>query len=360
VDTPRQRQADFATPGHQTGEALSLDRRPDALSWDYRTAFAPGPRAVGDAGAGLLSRAWRATADDEGAVRLARANDAGNAWEAETVLFAYAGAPIVELGMAFEQNGRPVVCAERPTGAGGAPEVWLYWFKPVQAAFVFEPVAAGRTPRLLMDEPAAPYDSDVLLFYVSDAADRVEVRQQRDGYGVGLATSVTGVAQLRLEGAAKARSGAVQLRYSVRDPDTGGYALRIAETPPYPVRMETEGVTASAVPVAAALVQTTLAVDGGAEGVVPTAFPAQASVVDVLRDQVQPADDAVAVSHAPVSAQLVETTRQPALATEDAVTAVHQPLIATLTLVVLAAPDMAPEGVGAGIPTVMQATLESA
>lgn len=237
---------ELASPRHATDPGLSLDRRPDAVSWDGLTAFAQGPRALGDAAAGASARAWRARVSG-GTVHLARASAAGTAWEAETTLFSTTGAPVEEVDVGFDQNANVVVCAQRATGAGGTPEVWLYWFNPLpdQRRYVFERVGAGRTPRVLLDAPEDPQDSDLLLFYVTEPGGVLALRQQRDRYAVEYATPLAGAAGLFLEDVAKLRDGRVRAVCSLRDAAMGKWSLQSVESTLYPYLLR-ESFTASA------------------------------------------------------------------------------------------------------------------
>jgi hypothetical protein len=228
-----QTRTEFATATHALAGGTSLDRRPDALSWDYLTAYSAGPRAVADASGGPAGRVWRARADG-GSVRLARAAEGNAGWEAETLVFAAEGAAIAELDLAFDQNARVVVCAERPTGAGGTPEVWLYHYDSRTARHELRNLGPGRNPRVLLDNPFESSESDVLLFYVSDAADALVFRVQREHYLAERATPVTGVANYFLEEVARDRGGRMQVIGSVRDPATGRYTLRLLESSLYP------------------------------------------------------------------------------------------------------------------------------
>lgn len=233
MSTVRQLQGEFAGPGHAAGPGVSLVRRPDALSPDYRTDFAPGPRALGDAGAGLRDRPWRARAAP-GGVWLARASDAGTAWEAEVSLLTHTGAPIDEVGLAFDQNGRATVAAERATGPGGAPEVWLLSYDPVAAAHTFTRLGAGRTPRVVMDQPQSA-ESEMLVFYVSDAADGVVLRRQRDRYAAEHPTPIGGAAGLFLEAAVWDGAGRLRLFLARRDPASSSHALLERASTLYPL-----------------------------------------------------------------------------------------------------------------------------
>jgi hypothetical protein len=197
----RDRQGEFETAGHSTAGA-STERRPDAISLDYLTAHTLGPAANEDITSGLVARVWRARHEATpggGRVLLARANaDVGEevtAYEAEVELFTYAGAEIVELDVAFDQAGAPIVITERPTGAGGAPELWLYWYDPFAADQVFSLVGPGRTPRCLLDDPGDLSQSDIVLVYINEdagATGAVCYRQQRDRYLIEYVTPIVG------------------------------------------------------------------------------------------------------------------------------------------------------------------------
>lgn len=237
-----ERQADFQT-GNDEYTGTSSTRRPDAISLDYLTAFCVGPEAEGDASLGLFRRAWRVRCVNDaggGTVYLSRSSalvpEAG-VWEAETELLVFAGAAVLEVDVAFEQAGRAVVCMERATGAEGAPEVWLYWYDPRIPGFTLENLGAGRNPRILLDNPENPAESDVLLFYISDPNDRLEMRQQGEFYATVHATPIENVAQVYCEEVAFARDNRLHVVLSVRDVASGRYALAALESAPYPVRM---------------------------------------------------------------------------------------------------------------------------
>lgn len=240
-------QADFQT-GADLYAGTSSDRRPDAISLDYLTAFCVGPEAVGDASLGLARRAWRVrcvNGGGGGSVYLARSSvtvdetrgGAAGVWEAEVELFAFLGAAALEADVAFEQAGRAVVCLERETGAAGAPEVWLYWFDPRVPGFVLESLGAGRNPRILLDDPESPAESDVLLFYISDPNDRLEMREQGEFYATPHATPIENVANVHCEEVAFATDNRLHVVLSVRDVVGGRYALARLESAPYPVRL---------------------------------------------------------------------------------------------------------------------------
>lgn len=176
--------ADFAK-GHLTAN-LSITKRPDAVTFDYLVGFSLGPIALGDVSLGIISHSWYARADNANkVVWMARRNDANNAWLPETILFHFSGEDIEEVDFAFEQAGRPVVCAERLVA--GVREVWLYWFDPFLGAFTFVKFDNGRTPRVVLDNPPDTSNSDVQFFYLKTAVGLV-VRTQHEAYATAHAT----------------------------------------------------------------------------------------------------------------------------------------------------------------------------
>lgn len=236
-----ERQAEFQT-GDDEYAGTSSTRRPDAISLDYLTAFSMGPEAEGDASLGLFRRGWRVRCENGeggGTVYLARSSvllGEEGVWEAETELLVFEGAAALEVDVAFEQSGRAVVCMERGTGADGAPEVCLYWYDPRIPGFTLENLGLGRSPRIVLDNPENPAESDVLLFYISDPNDRLELRQQGEFYAVPHATPIENVAQVHCERVALARDNRLHVILSVRDVASGRYALAVLESAPYPVR----------------------------------------------------------------------------------------------------------------------------
>lgn len=239
----RERQPEFATPTHEVVGA-SIIRRPDAISLDYLTAHTLGPIAVADPSRGLVARAWKAWTPDGYEVRLAGANGAGDAWTYEVLLFTIddGGPPILELDIAFEQNGQPVVCLERATGVGGASEVWIWFYDPTVPGMVLRNFGAGRTPRALLDRPIEIADSDAVVFYVADHLGRIAYRQQRDRYAVEIPTPFEATEDTFLEDAAKMQDRRVVLILSERDQISGTYSLRTATTTLFPLAADTEAV----------------------------------------------------------------------------------------------------------------------
>jgi hypothetical protein len=167
---------------HQIIGPGSIDRRPDTFSANYLFAHAWGPVALSDFSKGLLNRPWRIRADNATkTVYLARANDANDAWEAETVVFTWTGIDLIEMDACFDQQGRIFVCAERASGSGGASEIWAYYFDSLLGQYTFVAKTAGRTPKCVLDDVVDTTLGDVLLFYVNPASG-VCWRQQRDRY----------------------------------------------------------------------------------------------------------------------------------------------------------------------------------
>lgn len=169
----------------ETSGNLSLTKRPDAIAFENHTAFSLGPVAIGDVSQDIVNFSWYIRADNAGkAVYIARQTDDNTGWLPEVELFTFIGVDIEEIDLAFEQAGRPLVCASRKTGAGGAEEVWIYWFSPTTSAFEFDFFGEGRTPRCLIDNPLDITDSDIMIFYINDTIGGVCYRQQRDRYGI--------------------------------------------------------------------------------------------------------------------------------------------------------------------------------
>jgi hypothetical protein len=171
-------------------------------------------------------------------VYICRENDARNGWDPEVVLFD-PGVPLVEVDMAFDQNGRPFACAE-VAGEDG-PEVWLYWYNSVLGDFEFAKMADGRNPRLVLDDPVNTDESDVLLYYISDVVNHLCYRVQRELYAIENLTPITRVSNYFLEDVALSRQFRLLILGSVRDPLYGTYGLAKLESAPYPFRF-TEGI----------------------------------------------------------------------------------------------------------------------
>ncbi len=238
----RERQADFST-----GSVLetSFLRRPDAVV--PLTAFTFGPRAKGDPSEGLLIRGWYARADNAaGKVYLAGAREEPRlGWQPEVELFSFAGDAIDELDVTTDQNGNFVVVAER------AGHVWIYYFKPLAGAYVFEDFGVGRNPRCILDDPRHPDFSDILVFYVR--AGEIQVRTQSDLYATEASTGELLTDNQYIEGTIRDRSLRLHLVISEHDPITGQYAINRLTSLLYPYYPEPESIDVAHVSLAGTL-----------------------------------------------------------------------------------------------------------
>jgi hypothetical protein len=223
-------------------ENASITKRPDAISFSYLTAFSFGPVRQADESLGALDRVWRirTTGND---VYLARANDANDAYVEEVLLFSFAGVAAIEIDVAFDQQANVVVAVERPTGAGGSSEIWVYFFDSSVAQYVFTNFGAGRTPRAILDDPFEPTANDVLIFYMDDVGNQIVYRQQRDRYAVIYPIPATTATNTYLEDAYKAQDGRIHIVYSVHDPVLGQYLLYHRESGLYPYFAEEDSFT---------------------------------------------------------------------------------------------------------------------
>lgn len=194
---------------------ISTDARPDALSPDYRIAYAYGPVETGSLDNGLVHRVWKVSVEDSplsGTVFLQRETDSRDGYRPTLPLFTYDSSyPIEEIDLSFTGDGRPIVCAARRTAAQTASlsgsEIWLYWFNPFQSTYAFEKFDTGKTPRIILDSPENPSESDILLMYVRDEIGHVYYRQQRTQYSgsanfipLPIPSSVSGTLQGALQG----------------------------------------------------------------------------------------------------------------------------------------------------------------
>lgn len=224
---------------------LSLLKRPDALTFDYLTAFTLGPREIGDASFGPVDRPWYVRADNATkSIFTSRANDANDAWEPEVLLFTFEGVDLEEVDIAFEQAGRPVVCAERKSGLAGAKEVWIYWYDPFLASFTFQNFGSGRTPRTLLDNPPDTTRSDIQVFYLKPGVGLVYL-QQRDSYAVEIATPHTEETDWYLEDVFYTNNWRVGVVLVRHNPD-GSYTKKRMETALMPVYLPPDHMVSSA------------------------------------------------------------------------------------------------------------------
>lgn len=229
----REFQADFNT-GSITHAGTSSVRRPDAISPDYLTQFSFGPIALQDPSEGILARVWRVRVDGND-VYLARANDANDGYDAEILLFTIEDglAPVLEVDLAFQQNGDPIVVAERATGGSGSSEVWLYHFDALAGEFTFESLGPGRTPRSIMDRPNFD-DSEVLIFFITVPDGKIQVRGQLSDYEDTADILELDTTNLFLEEVALSRQNALEIIIAERNPADGTYSLRYFISPFYP------------------------------------------------------------------------------------------------------------------------------
>lgn len=228
----REYQVDFETASHHL-DLTTTTRRPDAVSQDYRLAYAPGPVALADLSDGWDTWVWRARAEP-GAVYLARENDARTGWNAEQLLTTYAGADIVELDLAFTEEGTAVVVAERATGTAGAAQVHVYWYNPHWAILDYQwlNVGNGRTPRCVLDlfpvtvggTNVCPPDADVQVFYMKPGTGMVR-REQSTAYGTEYPGALADSTKVYLERAYRTTDRRVSVSYSQRNTVTGRYQL---------------------------------------------------------------------------------------------------------------------------------------
>lgn len=162
----------------------SIVRRPDAISFDYLTAHTVGPVQLGVTSQGIVSWVWRARATAT-QVFIARENATRDGWDAETLLFNYGGVAISEMDFCFDQNGQPIVVADR------ADVLWIYYNDITLGGYGFRSFGPGRTPRAVLDDPLDVNGSDVLVFYV-DADLGIVYRQQRERYATVYLTTDAG------------------------------------------------------------------------------------------------------------------------------------------------------------------------
>lgn len=132
-----------------------------------------GPVALQDASQGLGVKLWVARVVDEDIL-------ISSPGVPEFIWYTHAD-KIVEVSLAFDQNGRPCVAFTDEEG-----EVLLRWFDPVPNEVVNFDLGAlgGITPRVTLDDnrPFNGANSDVILGYVR--AGVIRYRQQRDRFTV--------------------------------------------------------------------------------------------------------------------------------------------------------------------------------
>jgi len=231
--TRREYQSEF---DDGTVEDTSFDRRPDAISRSYLQALAPGPRSLSDAAEGLLVKGWYCRADNvAGKVYLCPAkDDIRLGWSTEVELFTYTGDDIDEISFAFDQNGAPVVVAERDGN------IWIRYYDPGVPGYVFEDFGVGRTPRMLLDDPQNVTDSDLLIFYIRDG--ELRVREQGDLYVSEESPGDSLSANQYVEGALRDHQNRVHIIISTRDLLAGTYVLTRISSQLYPFYQPAESL----------------------------------------------------------------------------------------------------------------------
>ena len=208
----------YKPPAHLTDFLnMTAGRRILALSYDKQHAFDMGPVERGNIDEGLMARAWRLRVDGRD-VYLAVADERNSWWEEEFVEFQLPHSPVWSMDLTFDQNGRPFACWECQG------EVWIYWHDPVAGSMQIMNVCTGRTPRARLDARQRHQlpDSDIYLFYLNDADDRMEYRIQRDRYDTAYATNLVDVGNVYLEVLASARNYRLYIWLSEYLPENEG------------------------------------------------------------------------------------------------------------------------------------------
>lgn len=240
--------ADFAD-GDVFG--TSFLRRPDAVSRSMLNAFAPGPRALNDPTEGLLVKGWYCRCDNtEKKLYLGEAKDQIRlGWHDEVEWFTFTGDIIQELDFAFDQNGAPVLVAQRSNS------LWIYYFKPSAGEYVFEDFGAGLYPKVLLDNPFHVDDSDLLVWY--SAGGFLTYRKQRDLYVSSNPTAIGLSGAQYVEGTVVDDLLRIHVIFSTRNAGAGTWSLERMTSELYPYYAPPEYMLASN-RVIAALVETVL------------------------------------------------------------------------------------------------------
>jgi len=209
-------QAEFQSIVDLILSEMSTVRRPDTISHHYLVSFSVGPIALSDTSQGLISRAWRLRVIGN-EIRLSGALE--STWEDEVVLFTLNdGIGVRECDVAFTQSADVVVVLEREDG-----NLWLWWYDPTIPGYTLANMGAGRNPEVVLDDPFDVTNSDIQLFYMSDVADALVYRTQRERYATEHLTPITGVANLYLEDAIRDSRYRLHLIASERNQVSGQY-----------------------------------------------------------------------------------------------------------------------------------------
>jgi hypothetical protein len=312
--------ADFNTPRHE-GD-LSLTAFPDALSPSPLTAFSYGPDSIGDVSLGRAARAWRAMVQD-GTVLISR--EESGSWSDPALLFSFSGAHADWLALSFDGSGRAAVALQRPTGVGGDPEIWIYFFDATVSNFVLQNFGPGRSPLAIYDDPLDDTDGDVQIFYADPAGD-VFHRQQRNRYAVAYPVPLNVGEDGRLALTARV-GGRLSLWGALRHRPTGRWSLERLDSSLFPSRHR-EWMSLSGRPLGASLLDT------------PTFFPEEMTLTGAptgaeLRDAVIVLGftESMALTGSPTGGQLFTTaiTHQSA----ESMTLLGTPLSGILATVVI-------------------------
>lgn len=148
---------------------------------------------------------------------------------------------ILEADVAFDQNGAPVIAAERP-----GPNLWIYFFDPSLGKSVFRKYGPGRSPRIMLDDPDRPQQSEILCFYI--AGGELKYRKQSDRFTTEQSTGVAMSADQYVERVVRSTDRRIHVVYSTRDQGTGQYSLSWLSSEVYPWELAQEelDVTATA------------------------------------------------------------------------------------------------------------------
>ena len=257
----------FNTAGHRIVYGGSLDRRPDAFSLSHQVSTSIGPDQLGDGASAPDERVWYARNQDNGdgtfSVFVARSTSGNVAWDTEQFLFSYNAPGATEIDLSFEQAARAVVVAERPTGAGGASEVWIYWYDPAllpTPGFTFVNKGPGRTPKVVLDDIKDTTNADVQIIYLKPGVGMVRL-EQRSRYETEYPTVLPYSDNYYLEEFSVSRGWRLIVEYTERNTVTGRYELFRVESHPYPIYLDPEAVTNSIEYLSSVLFNTLISLD---------------------------------------------------------------------------------------------------
>lgn len=147
------------------GDLYNPWSRDPIVSWHW------GPVAIQDPSQGLGVKLWTMTTDDSGKLFLSADGVPQFQWYDH-------GTKVERLGLAFDQNGRPVA-----VWTDALSKSYLRWFDPVPNAIVtVEITSYGTTPCVTLDDnrPLNLTASDVILGYINSG--QIRYRQQRERF----------------------------------------------------------------------------------------------------------------------------------------------------------------------------------